>query len=263
MSRAVVFNLRRKLPEEPVTRLRHAEAGLFEGITSKLARFSDDHSQQVRQARPALPDELSDRAQDNWEPLLAIAECAGPDWVRRATTAALKLSGESEGGMSTSSELLADIRDVFERKQVEKICTKDLIAALVNDDEKPWATYYRGKPIIPSQLAKLLAPYGIKPKTVRVNGRTPKGYDASQFADAFARYLSDPENLPQRRNDLPEPNDSMAVDVADAENVAATQVSEETQEFVSLPCCGGVADISGDADGADHVPPLSNPEDDF
>jgi putative DNA primase/helicase len=47
MSRAVVFNLRRKLPHESVTRLRHAKAGVFEHITSKLARFAGDHSQRV------------------------------------------------------------------------------------------------------------------------------------------------------------------------------------------------------------------------
>jgi Protein of unknown function (DUF3631) len=50
-----------------------------------------------------LPDELSDRARDNWEPLLAIAECAGPVWVQRATAAALKLSAASESTASTGN----------------------------------------------------------------------------------------------------------------------------------------------------------------
>jgi putative DNA primase/helicase len=265
MSRAIVFNLRRKLPHESVTRLRHAEAGLFEGIASKLARFAEDHSQQVRQARPDLPDELSDRAQDNWEPLLAIAGCAGPDWMRRATTAALKLSRANGDGVSTSNELLADIQQVFESKQVEKIRTKDLIAALVEDDEKSWATYNHGKPLTPRQLSKLLSGYGIKSKTVRFGTSTPKGYEASQFTDAFSRYLSDPENLPQRRNDSPESNDGEAGCVSDAENVAATPTPEGTQEPASGLGCGGVAGIPGDADGAcaEHIPSLSNPVDDF
>jgi putative DNA primase/helicase len=263
MSRGIVINLRRKLPGESVTRLRHAEPGLFESIASKLARFAEDYSQQVRQARPELPDELNDRTQDNWEPLLAIAGCAGPDWVRRATKAALKLSCANDERVSTGNELLADIQLVFKNQEGEKISTADLITALVDDEEKPWATYYRGKPIIPSQLAKLLAPYGIKPKTVRVHGRTPKGYDALQFTDAFARYLADPVILPQRCNDLPKSSNGEAGCDADAENVAATVTTEETQEYVSLPGCGGVADISGDADGPDHAPPLSKPEDIF
>ena len=47
--------------------------------------------------------------------------------------------------------------------------------------------------ILPRQLAKQLAPYGIKSKTVRVDKYgTPKGYELSQFDDAFARYLDVP-----------------------------------------------------------------------
>jgi len=263
MSRGIVLNLRRKLPDEQVKRLRHAEPGLFEGIASKLARFADDYSEQVRLARPALPDALGDRAQDNWEPLLAIAGCAGPDWVRRATTAALKLSSTNEGGMSTSSELLADIQQIFEAKQVEKIRTTELISALVNDDEMSWATYNRGKQITPLQLSKLLSGYGIKPKTVRVNGRTPKGYTAAQFEDAFARYIPGPEDVPQRRNDSPDSSNGEAGGDADAENVAATPATEETQKFTRIPGCGGVADVSGDADGTSASPPSSKPEDLF
>ena len=48
-----------------------------------------DYALQVRRARLTLPEVPIDRAQDNWEPLLAIAECAGPYWVRRANAAAL------------------------------------------------------------------------------------------------------------------------------------------------------------------------------
>lgn len=262
LSRAIVFNLRRKLPHENVSRLRHAEPGLFAGIASKLARFAEDHAQQVRQARPALPDELSDRAQDNWEPLLAIAGCAGPEWLQRATKAALKLSGEREETASTGNELLADIKQIFERKQIDKIRSADLITELVEDQKKSWAAYINGKPILPVQLAKLLSPYGIKPKTVRFGVRTPKGYEAAQFTDAFARYLADPGDLPQHRNDTLKSNNGEAGRDAVAGNVAETPASEETQEFVSLPGCGGVADVSADSDGG-HLPPVVKPEDLF
>lgn len=81
MSRGIVFNLRRKLSHESVSRLRHADRGLFVGIAEKLARFALDYSQQVRLARPALPDALSDRDQDNWDGLLAVASCAGDGWL--------------------------------------------------------------------------------------------------------------------------------------------------------------------------------------
>jgi putative DNA primase/helicase len=191
MSRGLVINMRRKMPHESTARLRHAESGLFEVITSKLARFANDYSQQVQMARPVLPEELSDRAQDNWEPLLAIAECAGTEWVQRATAAALKLSSASESSVSTGNELLADIQEVFQTKRVDKISTADLIEALTKDnDEMPWSTYNRGKPMTPRQLAKQLGAYDIKSRTVRSKNGTPKGYYAADFKDAFARYLS-------------------------------------------------------------------------
>ncbi len=213
MSRGIIINLRRKMPDESVTRIRHAEPGHFETISSKLARFSADYLHQVRSARPVLPDELSDRAQDNWEPLLAIAECAGPEWVERVKAAALKLAIYSDEHNSISNELLADIKYIFESKDISKIGTVDLISALVYDEEKPWATYNRGKQISIRQLSNILAGYGIKSKTVRFGTSTPKGFDSAQFRDVFDRYLS--PDLPQRRNVSPQPMTGMASSVAD------------------------------------------------
>jgi hypothetical protein len=195
MSRAVIFNMRRKLPGEKVDRLRHAEPGLFDRLASMLARFADDYREVARTARPELPDALSDRAQDNWEPLLAIAGCAGEAWVQRAMAAALELSGSTEEVVSTGNELLADIQQVFESKRVPKITTTGLIRALVEDPEAAWATYNRGHELTPRQLARMLKGYGVASKNVRIDHEQAKGYDRDQFADAFSRYVSaSPEN---------------------------------------------------------------------
>ena len=148
------------------------------GIASKLARFAADYSTRVGRSRPDLPNSLGDRAQDNWEPLLAIAGCAGSEWLQRATAAAMKLSGSGEKSVSTGNELLADIQDIFESKNITKISTVDLIAALVADDEKSWATYNRGREISARQIATRLAGYGIKSKTIRLKYETAKGFEA-------------------------------------------------------------------------------------
>lgn len=200
MSRGVVINMRRKLPHEKVDRMRSAEPGLFDQIASKIARFALDYADQIRAARPHLPEELSDRSQDNWEPLLAIAECAGPEWVARATAAALTLAASSEMAAGTGNELLADIQAIFESKGLDRLRTTDLIQELTANEEMSWATYNRGKPLSPRDLAKLLGVYNIHPKTVRHGNQTPKGYDLDQFAGAFARYLGAPEKLPQQQN---------------------------------------------------------------
>jgi hypothetical protein len=245
MSRGIVISLRRKMAHEKVDRLRHADKTTFAATASKLARFAEDYSEQVRAARPVLPDELSDRSQDNWESLLAIAGCAGPAWRERATRAALALSGTAEATVSAGNELLADIQYVFEQKRTFKISTVDLIEALVSDEERAWATYNRGKPLSPRQLAKQLGAYGIKPKTVRLAHGTPKGYDADQFTDAFARYLSTsdpqvpdlaaPEKLLQQRNALPGVDPAMGTpDGAHQDHAGA----------IAQLDCGGVADTN-------------------
>lgn len=191
MSRGIIFNMHRKRSDEKVERLRNADTAAFDVIKSKLARFALDYAEHLRQARPQLPDELSDRDQDKWEPLLAIAECAGDEWLKRATEAALKLSHTGDAPLCKGAELLSDIRHIFDSgAHPEKISTADLIEALCKNDEAPWPCYNFGKPITPRQLAKLLVPYGIKSRTVRVDRySTPKGYYAADFEDAFSRYI--------------------------------------------------------------------------
>ena len=273
MSRGIVVNLRRKMPHETVSRLRHADRRIFTDVAARLARFADDYSQSVRKAQPKLPDQLSDRAQDNWEPLLAIAECAGSDWLQRATAAALKLSNTGEEAVSTSNELLSDIQQVFASKRVDKISSADLIEELCKICDAPWATYNHGKALTPPQLAKNLKGYGIKSKTVRFGHETPKGFEASQFADAFARYLAATPAVPPPRNESHKSSNGKAgddaanpppicnaADVAPPRNEtveASTGKSEctwpdplpqyldpKTGECLITADCGGVADVS-------------------
>ncbi len=193
MSRGIIFNLRRKLSGESVSRLRHADPDLFTGLASKLTRFAEDYSEQARKARPLLPEALSDREQDNWDGMLAIASCAGEDWITKAITAALKLSENSgDKTVSAGNELLGDIQNIFETKRIDRISTADLIVALCDDEEAPWSTYNRGKPIVPRQFKKQLEPYQIESKKIRIDFKEARGFELNQFNDAFTRYLTPP-----------------------------------------------------------------------
>lgn len=194
MSRAIVINMRRKRRDEAVERLRTAPDGMFAKIRSRIARFAQDNAQAIEASRVELPDELSDRAQDCWEPLLAIAACGGEVWVDYATEAAVQLSADSAEQIGGSSELLADVREIFAvvdrfGEPPDRIRTRDLLAELLKDPEKPWVTWNRGNPLSARQLAKMLGSYSIHPRTVRFGTETPKGYLREQFKDAFQRYL--------------------------------------------------------------------------
>ena len=189
MDRSIILSLRRKLPNEVSVRLRHAEPGLFQTLAAKLARFALDYSDQILTARPHLPDTLGDRAQDNWEPLLAIADIAQGDWPQLARNTALKLSSDLASSHSIGVELLADVHDIIEKIPSDRITSADLIKQLCDDLEKPWATFNRGQPISPRQIANRLRDHGITSNTIRIGTNTAKGYLFSQFADAFNRYL--------------------------------------------------------------------------
>ena len=189
MSRGHIINLRRKMANETVTKIRHEPAHTFDLLASQLARFAQDYSAQVKAARPELPEELSDRSQDNWEPLFAIAQCAGDKWLDSAKHAAVALSQSTES-VSIGNELLADIQAVFNGKGIDKISTAELITELLEDEESAWHTFNRGRVITPRNIASQLDKYGIKSRTVRTDKfSTPKGYYAADFQDAFARYL--------------------------------------------------------------------------
>ena len=183
---------------------------MFDDLSSKLARFADDYGEQVRQARPHLPNSLNDRAQDNWEPLLAIAMVAGSEWLDLATETALKLSGTEISAKSIAVELLSDIQEVFGERFVDKISSKELIKALCDDEERPWASYNRGKPITQRQLAAKLKDFKIVGKSVRITSlSTPKGYEKKQFDEAFSRYIP----LPPLSATTPQVNSSAGLGI--------------------------------------------------
>ena len=195
MSRGVVVNLRKKLKTEKVERLRHAEIGLFSGIASKLARFNQDYSAKVRDSRPPLPEALNDREQDNVDALLAIAGCAGEDWINAINKAALALSGNEKSTQTIDVELMGDIKAIFDATTDTFITTAGLIEKLCEDDDAPWQNYNKGRPIGGRQIAGLLKPYGIEPDQQRLaTVKNPKrGYNLEDFEDAFSRYLPEPK----------------------------------------------------------------------
>jgi len=58
-------------------------------------------------------------------------------------------------------------------------------------EDRPWNEVNRGKPITQNWLARHLRRFGIHPTTLRIGEGRAKGYQQTDFADAFDRYLSD------------------------------------------------------------------------
>ena len=189
--RAIVLPMRRKKPGEEVKKLRDRDDGAFRALREKAKRWAEDNVETLKAMRPSLPDELNDRAADNWHPLLAIADLAGGDWPDLARRAALALSTDADATDGTIGvQLLAAIREIFERRKVDALPSAVLVNDLTQDPEGLWAEYgRRGEPITAKQVASLLEPYKIKPDVIRDGTRTYRGYKLEWFKDAFERYL--------------------------------------------------------------------------
>jgi putative DNA primase/helicase len=194
MDRSVVIEMKRKAPSEKLQKLRRRQREALAALPRQCARWAADNVKALSDREPELPDDLDDRAADNWEPLLAIADQAGGPWPERARATALLLSGGRADSAETGDagvQLLADVRAVFVNNAIDRSTTKSLLAALADLEGRPWAEWNRGRPITPRQLGTLLGRFGIKPGTIRVGDATPKGYVLSDLTDAFGRYLPD------------------------------------------------------------------------
>jgi putative DNA primase/helicase len=255
ISRCVVFKLRRKTKGEKVEKLRQADRPKFKPLIAKLARFAEDYGYQVQQARPTLPNQLSDRAADNWEAMFAIASCAGPEWLARAEKAALALSAKAEGTDSFGPELLTDVQTIFELKQVFKLRSAELLAELIANAEMGWSAYNRGShPLTVRQLAKLLSSYGIRPRTVRLGPtKTYKGYYFDDCSDAFDRYLS-PESDPDLRHIAPEGMPALGVAVSDR-NVGIRNVADDPDLGAQTEAAAAVDAFMAEVAGTPRPPP--------
>ena len=185
--RSIRIELKRRIQSEPVERFRRRlvepEA---EELRNRITAWVASNRFDIRDTD--IPTCLDDRAADCWEPLLVIADVAGSEWPDRIRNDAASLADkENRQDESLGIRLLEDIHSVIV-EAIEVISSADLVSALVKLEEAPWGDMY-GKPMDARRLAALLKPYGIRPQTVRIDDRTPKGYRREDFEDAWKRYI--------------------------------------------------------------------------
>jgi len=186
--RSIAILMKRRAPGEKVTRFRMSRTAALADLARKAKRWVADHTETIRNSDPDIPEAIYNRAADNWEPLLAVADAVGgdvPDKVREAALAACGV----EKDLNFSTMLLADIREAFAERNSERLASEDLVAALVAMKDRPWGECNHGKALTQNGLARRLKPYEIRPADMRVGGLHIKGYNRADFADAFSRYL--------------------------------------------------------------------------
>ncbi|MER7579960.1 DUF3631 domain-containing protein [Kitasatospora sp. NPDC097691] len=195
MSRSVIIRMRRRAPNERVEayreRIHKAESNT---LRDRLAAWANTVRDQLHDAWPELPEGISDRPADVWEPLIAVADAAGGQWPKRARAACVQLvtAAKANDKGSVGIRLLTDLRDIFDG--AERMLSADLLSKLAELDDAPWADL-DGKPITARALARMLGDYvtadndPIKPRNIKTGPKSSaKGYYAADLSDAWLRY---------------------------------------------------------------------------
>jgi hypothetical protein len=268
MTRSVIIRMRRRLASErvePFRRRLHEPKG--SELSYKLAEWCATVSDQVGMAWPEMPDGVTDRPADVWEPLLAIADAAGGHWPDTGRAACLELVkvGESREA-SLGVRLLADLRSVF--GESDTLSTEAILAGLCSIEESPWADL-RGKPLDARGLARRLRQYGIGSVKVKIGDKALQGYRREHLWDSFARYLP-PTTQKAEPLEPPEPGTSeQAPEVPDAGRVPEPEkqgepisgpLTSDVPKVPQVPHSGGsgrtmVPTLDAACPICDHPPP--------
>lgn len=257
LDRSIVIKMSRRKKTEVIADL--AEFTDAEQIRRRCIRWSEDNKVTIGNAKPKVPSELHDRAADNWQSLLALAELAEGVWPERARAAALALSEGTEDD-AHSVMLLHDIRELFIGKPRSPKCfetpdngmqitTEDMRAHLVDVEDRPWGECNRGKAITKNWIARRLSDYHITSHGVNPPGGTRgvSGYLLRDFADAFDRFLAPQADLDPSTQTSATPQAAPDVAFIDFQNSAAQNPAEFSNSWKPAPDKG-----CGDAEFSDR-----------
>ncbi|MGQ4722524.1 DUF3631 domain-containing protein [Streptomyces tunisiensis] len=203
LSRSVVIRMRRRARNERVepfrARIHEAEG---HALRDRLAAWAERAREQVMGAWPEMPDGVTDRPADVWEPLLAVADALGGHWPERAREACVTLVKASKANDkgSLGVRLLTDLRDHV-MVGIDRLPTVAILDRLNALDDAPWADL-NGKPLDNRRLSRMLAEYmtadnePITSRNIKTAGSVLKGYYATDLHDAWQRYCPPPPESP-------------------------------------------------------------------
>ena len=129
-------------------------------IREGIEAWAEANLEALTAARPKMPEGVRDRAAENWEAILAVADLVGGDWPERARAACRHFVLDSDADeLSFGARLLRDARSVFGDR--DRMFSADLVSALTAGEESEWSDLW-GKPLNQNRLAKELKRYGVR-----------------------------------------------------------------------------------------------------
>jgi hypothetical protein len=162
MDRSIVIVLIRKNTLEKVVLYRAQPNDQAVVLRAMIDTFVSQHRVGIQHNKPPELEMDNDRALNNWEPLFAIANCAGPQWLSNAHVAAVELTPGEDDVPAILEEFICDVVAIFLRTGADFISTKDLIETLCKDPDRPWATYTRNQKLGIHDLGRLMREARVK-----------------------------------------------------------------------------------------------------
>jgi hypothetical protein len=204
--RSIVIKLKRD-PKAPINRRQfdsedEKQIEMFGLVLAHLTAWAADCE---LDRKPSMPERLTGGQCDNWRPLVSAADACGPQIGELAREIAVKMCRNLDEDFEVL--LLRDIRDLFDQKRADRLASAVIVDNLNLLPHGLWVDW-RGKqdtdtprPMTPGIMAKLLAPFGVRPATIwplnrTADSKSSRGYHRSQFEDAWARYCQPGADTP-------------------------------------------------------------------
>jgi putative DNA primase/helicase len=256
-SRSIAIQMRRctAAEETRIEILRLDRLGQLEPLRRQAWRWAQDVGDALRAADPVLPAGLRGRAADNWRPLLAIADIAGGAWPTLGRAALQQLATVGETEQAPAVMLLADLQALFLERGVDRLASTDVVAALVQREDRPWPEWKGGRPLTVRQLARLLGRFRVHPTQLWVSGAKVRGYELQAFGDVFARYLpSHPVGTVESSNDATMSDSTIRYEGSDLPDGQTVETPDGQRTLPLLPDGDGDLGKEGRGDAWESRP---------
>jgi hypothetical protein len=193
VDRSISILIHRRLKTQSCQKYRRKDRDLAKSIRDALKTWSANVElrKTLQASRPEMPDCLTDRQEDIWEPLLAIADSIGGDAPKLAREAARTLCGNDDDGLGDGTAQLVAIRKAIDEQHgrirssalIDRLWEADAVPSRLMEDEKP--NYKK----IGHWLSKLIKSYAGKPaRVLDFDGENARGYEVAELKEIFDRY---------------------------------------------------------------------------
>lgn len=201
VDRSILITLDRKPGDVTVERFRGNALSDLRCLNSKITRWVADRASAFEPGSVMLPDELNDRAQDIWEPLLTLAAMLGSQVLDNAQSAAKDLAAsDTRQDDDIGIELLRDIDEQY-LKWPDHVPTQIMVDTLNRLEGRPWSEFGHGKGLTTTRLGKYLRQFGMTSEVKREGERTERGYDRDALQVLALTYLGKTCNTTSATNE--------------------------------------------------------------